>query len=209
LTEIYLADLDAIAGSQPAWRVYGELLGLGAALWVDAGVADLARASQLAVRSAWPVLSDAGGRGAGELARLVIGLESLPDADLLGALVDRVGPKRLALSIDLRAGRPLAADARWRQASPLEIAEEALRRGVRSLIVLDLACVGEGRGPGVGPLCSAIRRLDDQIELVAGGGVRGTDDLHALAEAGCDAALVASALHDGRLMASDLAPFAK
>jgi len=40
--------------------------------------------------------------------------------------------------------------------------------------------------------------------LIAGGGVRGLADLTALARAGCNAALVASALHDGKLLPEDL-----
>jgi phosphoribosylformimino-5-aminoimidazole carboxamide ribotide isomerase len=42
------------------------------------------------------------------------------------------------------------------------------------------------------------------VTLVAGGGVRGADDLARLADAGCDGALVATALHDGRLSAADV-----
>jgi len=38
-----------------------------------------------------------------------------------------------------------------------------------------------------------------------GGGVRGAEDLRSVAASGCDAVLVASALHDGRLTAADLA----
>jgi phosphoribosylformimino-5-aminoimidazole carboxamide ribotide isomerase len=41
--------------------------------------------------------------------------------------------------------------------------------------------------------------------VLAGGGVRDLDDLRQLAEFGCDGALVASALHDGRLTAADVA----
>jgi phosphoribosylformimino-5-aminoimidazole carboxamide ribotide isomerase len=143
----------------------------------------------------------------GQFARLVVGLESLSDRALLPAMLDLIGPERLTLSIDLTLGRPLAADARWRTAPPEQIAADALALGVRSLIVLDLAYVGESRGPGVSPLCSTIRRLDPSLELVSGGGVRGPHDLEALAAAGCDAALVASALHDGRLTAADLERF--
>jgi phosphoribosylformimino-5-aminoimidazole carboxamide ribotide isomerase len=197
LAEIYLADLDAIAGGQPSWSIYDELLALGARLWVDAGIGDLAAASRLA------------GYGSHDCrpARLIVGLESLPDRSMLPAMLDCLGPERLTLSIDLQSGRPLAADPRWRETPPEQIAREALRCGLRSLIVLDLAYVGENRGPGASPLCSAIRRLDANVELVSGGGVRGADDLHALAAAGCDAALVASALHDGRLTVADLEPF--
>jgi phosphoribosylformimino-5-aminoimidazole carboxamide ribotide isomerase len=35
--------------------------------------------------------------------------------------------------------------------------------------------------------------------------VRGTEELHRLKGCGCDAALVATALHDGRITAADVA----
>src|SRR5262249_6564223 len=47
LTELYLADLDAIAGSRPAQAIYKEIRALGCRLWVDAGVRDLATAEPL------------------------------------------------------------------------------------------------------------------------------------------------------------------
>jgi hypothetical protein len=43
------------------------------------------------------------------------------------------------------------------------------------------------------------------LQIVAGGGVRSAADLRSLSAAGCDAALVASALHDGRLTIHDCA----
>src|SRR5439155_862068 len=36
--ELYLADLDAIGGGEPAWPVYEALTAAGFGLWVDAGV---------------------------------------------------------------------------------------------------------------------------------------------------------------------------
>jgi len=41
--------------------------------------------------------------------------------------------------------------------------------------------------------------------LLAGGGVRDPGDLRELAQLGCTGALVATALHDGRLTAEDVA----
>jgi len=41
--------------------------------------------------------------------------------------------------------------------------------------------------------------------LLAGGGVRSLDDLRQLSRIGCDGALIATALHDGRLTAADVA----
>src|SRR5438270_7483329 len=39
-TELYLADLDAIAGTPPAVGTYRAIRELGVRLWVDAGVCD-------------------------------------------------------------------------------------------------------------------------------------------------------------------------
>ena len=138
---------------------------------------------------------------------IILAPGALQDRGALGPMLGILGPDRLTLSIDLKAGQPLAADAHWRGLGAEQIAADALALGVRSLIVLDLAYVGENRGLGVGPLCSAVRRMDRSVELISGGGVRGVEDLEALAAAGCDAALVASALHDGRLTPADLRHF--
>jgi len=189
LDELYVADLDAIAGAKPHWSVYDELLALGSRLWLDAGLTDAASAKRLAAYA----------RGAQCPSRIIVGLESLARRSLLPVVLEVISPQRLALSIDLCAGRPLAADPAWRERPPEGIAAEAIELGLRSLIVLDLAYVGENRGPGALELCSSIRRLSGEVEIVSGGGVRSEEDLAELAAAGCDVALVASALHDGRL----------
>jgi phosphoribosylformimino-5-aminoimidazole carboxamide ribotide isomerase len=73
------------------------------------------------------------------------------------------------------------------------------------VLALDLARVGSGRGPDV-ELVQALSRLGEgAIELLAGGGIRSVRDLRLLAAAGCQGALVASALHDGSIDAAALA----
>jgi phosphoribosylformimino-5-aminoimidazole carboxamide ribotide isomerase len=87
--------------------------------------------------------------------------------------------------------------------SPLELARRGVAAGVRALLVLDLARVGTGAGVDL-ELVGRVRRALPDVELLVGGGVAGPPDLARLAAAGCDAVLVATALHDGRLTASDL-----
>src|SRR4051812_28304479 len=48
LAELYLADLDAIAGAAPALPTYVALQAMGFQLWVDAGVREPAMATPLA-----------------------------------------------------------------------------------------------------------------------------------------------------------------
>jgi phosphoribosylformimino-5-aminoimidazole carboxamide ribotide isomerase len=75
------------------------------------------------------------------------------------------------------------------------------------VIVMTLERVGLGDGPDFATL-AAIKALADGRELFAAGGVRGTADLAALEQRGVAGALMASALHDGRLGPPDLARFA-
>ncbi len=117
---------------------------------------------------------------------IVAGLESLPDRATLAAMVRAVGPGRLIFSLDMQAGQPLTTAPAWRELSPPQIATTALRAGVRRLIVLDLAAVGVGQGVGTQPLCRQLRCQDAELEIIAGGGVRGPHDLASLAAAGAE-----------------------
>jgi len=200
LNHFYLADLDAIAGSQPAWNVYSQLLALGIELWVDAGVRDLPRARQLA--------SYASPRGE-RLAGIIVGLETLPSLKALHELITCIGPERFIFSLDLRGGKLLAQPDVALGLSPVDIASQVIAAGCRQMIVLDLAHVGENSGVGTASLCHALSERWPEIALYAGGGVRGLRDLHELQAAGCRGALVASALHDGRLSLADCQSLAR
>ena len=65
-------------------------------------------------------------------------------------------------------------------------------------------------GKHYGPDLERLRQLRNSAPLTAlyaAGGVRNPDDLHTLQATGCAGALLASALHDGRLSTSQLADF--
>src|SRR5262249_11955949 len=66
------------------------------------------------------------------------------------------------------------------------------------VITMTLARVGSGAGPDVERLAEVRRRAEGR-RVYAAGGVRDAADLAALAHAGIAGALVATALHDGRL----------
>ena len=191
IPEIYAADLDAILDRTPQVDVTKSLASLEAPLWLDAGVRsveDARRAIDMGV------------------SQVIVGLETLPSFDMLSAICSAVGHDRVAFSLDLREGQPMVTngtrldDAR----SPEEIANLAALAGVGALIVIDLARVGTGRGID-SELLARIRSTTSGLRLVAGGGVRGWDDLVRVAKAGYDAVLVATALHDGRIGANEVA----
>ena len=193
LSEAYIADLDAIAGAEPAWELYRQLAACGLSLYIDAGLTTLERAQKLAAFR----IQDKPAAG------VIAGLESSPSPETLAEMLSIIGPERFVFSLDLKAGAPLVSAPAWQGYDAEAVAQEALRIGVRRFIVLDLACVGAYQGIGAEGLIRYLRALDAEIEIISGGGVRNRADLELLEAAGCDAALVASALHDGRLNGKD------
>jgi phosphoribosylformimino-5-aminoimidazole carboxamide ribotide isomerase len=188
LSEIYLADLDAIAGAAPALSLYSVLRSRDFRLWVDAGLRTAAEAGPLA---------DAGVGG------IVAGLETVVGPEVLAGLCRDHG-ERVVFSLDLRDGVPLGHVAAWGAGGAWSIAARAAADGVRRLIVLDLARVGGGGGTGTEELCRRLAGAYPEVEVIAGGGVRDRADLERLGRCGVAGVLVASALHDGRLRPEDL-----
>jgi phosphoribosylformimino-5-aminoimidazole carboxamide ribotide isomerase len=179
----YVADLDAIGGTRPDWEIYTSLLERGFELAVDAGVREV----------------DDGRRLLEGGVNCVVGLESVSGPQTLRALLAGSNLGQVIFSLDLKHGEPLGNLSNWRTPDVWSIAQQAIEMGLGRLIVLDLARVGEGAGVGTEDLCRRLRRDYPQLELIAGGGVRDLEDLRTLEACGVDWALVASALHDGRL----------
>lgn len=196
---VYVADLDAIVHGQPNVAAWQEVADAGLALWLDAGIGP----SHVAVKPQDGRLRVVTARG-----RIIVSLESLPTPgiviDLFSTTYPRPHGAEFVFSLDLQEGRPLTRIDYWKGEQALEIVRWVVKAGVERLIVLDLADVGVSGGTQTLTLIRQIRREYPRLEIIAGGGVRGLDDLKALASAGCDAALVASALHDERLTRADI-----
>jgi phosphoribosylformimino-5-aminoimidazole carboxamide ribotide isomerase len=195
--ECYVADLDAIQGGAVQRTLIRELAefhtGFSGALLVDAGTHSPGGALE--------VLSC----GASEV---VVGLETLHAFADLSAILNLVGRSRVVFSLDLRLGTPILhssmQDAKGAGPEAVTLAEQAEAAGVRTLLLLDLGRIGTGCGVDLGLLESLRRRLPG-IRLLAGGGVLTRRDLERMRDVGCDGALIASAIHSGRLTAADLA----
>ena len=184
--DIYVADLDAIAGAKLDWPSYRAINSAGMRIWLDAGLYDKEHARLLLTRvpNDW-------------FQRIIIGLESLRDRRDLPPLVDVLGQERTVFSLDLWDGKPLTHIAPWQDGNPIDIMVDVAKAGIESVIVLDLVAVGSRGGPSTSAVCRALRQAHPQLEIVSGGGVRNLDDTRSLLDAGCDRVMVASALHDG------------
>jgi phosphoribosylformimino-5-aminoimidazole carboxamide ribotide isomerase len=186
---LYVADLDAIERRVPHDSLIRSIASIGAPLWLDAGIASTDDARRAL---------DCGAT------RLIVGLETLPSFETLQAVVAHAGHGRVVFSLDLRDGRPIASAPELAHQQPEALIARAADAGAETVIVLDLARVGIGSGLDL-ELVARLRSAASTVRLFAGGGVRGPDDLAHLRSAGCDGALVASALLDGAL-ASCLLP---
>ncbi|MFC3693594.1 HisA/HisF-related TIM barrel protein [Chenggangzhangella methanolivorans] len=174
---LYVADIDAIRGGRGHDHAVAALAAAypDLELWIDRGAADV---EDLFER-----------REAGE-GVAVIGSESFEDARTLGhALKASQG----VLSLDHDASGPIG---------PAAVHDDP-SLWPEKIIVMTLGRVGADSGPDFERLQSVVSRADGRA-VYAAGGVRGIEDLRALQGIGVAGALVASALHDGRLSGREL-----
>jgi HisA/HisF family protein len=170
---LYIADLDAIEGRGDNLAVVRAIAGRFPRL-------------RLWVDAGFARAEDARDWSAMENVASVFGSETLGSLDALESF-----DARAILSLDFRGQALLgpegllAASAAWPQ----------------RVIVMTLDRVGAGLGPDLHRLAS-VRRVAADRAVIAAGGVRGPGDLVALGKAGAAAALVATALHEGRVKPS-------
>jgi phosphoribosylformimino-5-aminoimidazole carboxamide ribotide isomerase len=191
LRDVYVADLDALESGAGNLAVLSKVAGSGLSVWADVGLRDAGRSSELIALG---------------ITSVVAATETLSGPSGLFEIIERIGPDNVVFGLDLRNGVPLTATgAGWRDTRPEALVEEALNTGVARILLLDLARVGSGRGVGTLGLVNILRRSRPRIEIVVGGGVSGLNEILAARDAGADGVLIASALHDGRIGADELA----
>jgi HisA/HisF family protein len=186
LDELYVADLDAIAGAGIDDATIAAL-SREARVMVDAGVSKPGRARALLELG---------------VHRVVVGTETLAGPDALDLLLAEI--PGVVLSVDLRDRRALSPHPRLAGLSAPDVVARLHRTALRDVIVLDLARVGGGAGPDIA-LIAELHAAFPDLELLAGGGVRDVEDLRALGDAGAAGALVATALHEGVIGRRELA----
>src|SRR5262249_46246243 len=155
--EVYVADLDAIAGAgslSPLLRRMIDKSECRTFFWIDSGIRSLESFAHLTFHPIiWPVIAfeTANPEATGEIARL---------------------PSRghCAFSIDMRNGELVGDWRAWglrNERDALGLACQVVKLGIPTLIVLDLARVGTGTGSGTEALLREIRSEFPHIELIA------------------------------------------
>lgn len=188
-TWAHIVDLDgAEAGRAVQHALIGEL----------AAAIDIRIQSGGGVRSADDVqrLLDAG------VARVVIGSLAVSAPDEVAAWLQRFGPDRLTLAIDVKADgdRFVPALKGWTEAADIDL-WAALDRyppgSAKHLLVTDVGRDGALTGPNLDLLAEIHQRRPD-LWLQASGGVADLADLTGARSVGASGAIVGRALYEGR-----------
>ena len=104
---------------------------------------------------------------------------------------------RAVVSIDMKKGRLLASDPGLSGREPIDLLKSLNRLELEAVILLDLERVGASTGLDTVFLKAA---ADASVHpLILGGGIKGEEDLEALEDMGFSGALVATAVHNGRI----------
>lgn len=170
--QLYIADLDAIETAQHRPEFYADLAKRFAMteIWLDAGITDIGDFTR------YPEMKNL---------KLVVGSETLKSMSLLEHENLR---QSMILSLDRRGDQILGEP-------------DIVRRPelwTDRTIVMDLDVVGANQGPSIDWLTTLMRQRED-IAWFAAGGVRDSADLQTLKEIQAAGALIASALHTGKL----------
>jgi phosphoribosylformimino-5-aminoimidazole carboxamide ribotide isomerase len=133
--------------------------------------------------------------------RVILGTAAVENPEFV-AEISETHPGSVVVSLDARGGEVVVSG--WTEGTgldPTTAAAEYEQRGAGAILFTDVDV--EGRLDGV--QTDPVRRLVDAVEIpvVASGGVATIDDIRALRDAGASAAVVGSALYEGRFTLDD------
>lgn len=177
--ETYIADLDRITGSGNNLDIIESLSKLTRTM-SDTG----ASCAEDAIEAR--MISHA----------VILGTETAPMS-----LIRECQGKRTIVSLDMKDGKMLFRDRAF-NVSPLEALEAMNEFELGGVILLDLSRVGSGEGIDPGQVESAVSV--SRHDIIVGGGVRGVEDLELIERHGASGAIIASAVHSGKVPVSML-----
>lgn len=132
------------------------------------------------------------------ISRLILGTLAVKNPDLVKEAC-KLFPGKIAVGIDAKGG--MVAVEGWAEASELEVTELAMKfedAGVAAIIHTDID--RDGTLTGVNAGASSLLANAVAIPVIASGGVKDIDDIHAVKSAGnLEGVVTGRAIYDGRL----------
>ena len=187
-SELYVADLDAIIDCSADFENFKDITGeTGLKLMVDAGITSIERAQKLFSNG---------------VSKLIIGTETLQKKAFVAEAVKLFGSEHVVVSLDLKGDKILVKLGFDGCTDPICLLKDFKAMGVSQVIILDLLRVGSGEGVNIEFLKKVIAEIG--VDVYVGGGVRNIDDLAELKSLGISGALIATALHTGKITVAQL-----
>ncbi len=175
--EVYIADLDYLQHLGDNFGLIGEISEMTRTM-VDIGPENMDDVEKCAR------IADT----------VIIGTETA-SLDLIAAAAERF-PGRINVSIDMKNGVVLTKDRKL-EMKPGKLVKKLNEYDIKDIIILELNKVGTSAGIDVDFLKEIA--ASSHHNILAGGGIRDMDDIHALEKIGVSGALVATAVHDGKI----------
>jgi len=176
-SQVYIADLDHIQGFGDNFEVI-EQISRKTNTMADIGVKNI----------------DDVRKCAGIADTIIIGTETASLDIIEKASIEF--PGRVNVSIDMKNGIVLTTDMKM-DAQPEKLIRKLNEFDLKDIIILDLGKVGTSTGINADFLKEVAAISTHKI--LVGGGIKNLDDIVILQESGIDGALVATALHNGKI----------
>jgi phosphoribosylformimino-5-aminoimidazole carboxamide ribotide isomerase len=131
--------------------------------------------------------------------RVVIGTAALGGPAFVGAAIERHGPERIAVALDIRDGRAIG-DGWVPGAAGVPMADALTRLAAVGVTVFAVTAIerdGLLGGPDLALLDASVNLTGAAV--LASGGIRSIADLEAVRRLGCAGAIVGRAIYDGSL----------
>ncbi|HLO81725.1 MAG TPA: 1-(5-phosphoribosyl)-5-[(5-phosphoribosylamino)methylideneamino]imidazole-4-carboxamide isomerase [Chitinophagaceae bacterium] len=194
LTRLHLVDLDgAKKGSVVNWRVLENIVS-NTSLIVDFG-------GGVKQETDVKMIIDSGARW------VTIGSMAVKQPDIFISWVEKYGADKFFLGADVRNEK--IAVGGWLETTELNVHQFIKGysdRGLNYVFCTDISKDGKLEGPAT-DLYKLILSQNNDVDLVASGGVTTMNDLYELRAAGCHGAIVGKAIYENRITLDDLKKF--
>ncbi|MBK5200617.1 MAG: 1-(5-phosphoribosyl)-5-[(5-phosphoribosylamino)methylideneamino]imidazole-4-carboxamide isomerase [Spirochaetaceae bacterium] len=192
LTHLHLVDLEGAKSGEPKNLKILEKICSNTNLIVDFGGGVKSTAS----------LKDAFNSGA---SRITCGSIAVKNRALVLEWLEKYGESKLVLGADCKNN--MIATGGWLEESDLEIHQfitSFLDKGFKRVVATDISKDGMLKGPSFDLYKSLITTCNNNLELVASGGVSCSEDLTNLSKINCYGAIVGKAFYEGRISLKEL-----
>jgi phosphoribosylformimino-5-aminoimidazole carboxamide ribotide isomerase len=181
--EIYIADLDAIVKKKPNFKLLSKISKIpDIIILIDPGIATL---DDVRVFSQY------------DFEKLILGLETLNNLEVISESIKLIGSHKIIISIDMYNEKVSTNIKELKNVSLIEIVKKIENLGVNEIILLDLFMVGQKLG-GVPPLYLNIRNVFRK-KILVGGGIKEYKDIVTYSKYNFSGVLIGTALHDGTI----------